>query len=98
MSGADYPYAQPADEANSIDQIPETTLYNGRKASLPLDIIIIGCGLGGLAAAYSLGKAGHRVSGAASHPFGTDLLLVPACRSGSWSKHLRSVKWVQESK
>jgi len=28
---------------------------------LPLNIIIIGCGLGGLAAAFALGKAGHRV-------------------------------------
>ncbi len=37
------------------------SLYDGRKASLPLNVIIIGCGLGGLAAAFALGKAGHRV-------------------------------------
>ncbi|KAF7292753.1 FAD/NAD-P-binding domain-containing protein [Mycena indigotica] len=29
---------------------------------IPLHFIIVGCGLGGLAAAYSLGRAGHRVT------------------------------------
>jgi len=56
-----FPYAQAVEEAG-IGKIPETTLYGGRKASLPLDIIIIGCGLGGLAAAHCLGKAGHRIT------------------------------------
>lgn len=37
-------------------------LYNGRRASLPLDIVVIGCGLGGLAAAYCLAQAGHKVT------------------------------------
>ena len=37
-------------------------MYGGRKAACPLDIVIIGCGLGGLAAAYCLGQAGHRVT------------------------------------
>ena len=31
------------------------------EAQQKLDIIIVGCGLGGLAAAYTLGKAGHKV-------------------------------------
>ncbi|KAL4247676.1 FAD/NAD(P)-binding domain superfamily protein [Abortiporus biennis] len=37
-------------------------LYNGRKASLSLDIIIVGCGLGGLAAAHCLSQAGHKIT------------------------------------
>lgn len=39
-----------------------TTLYGGRKASLPLHIAVVGCGLGGLAAAHALAKAGHRIT------------------------------------
>ncbi|RPD58173.1 FAD/NAD(P)-binding domain-containing protein [Lentinus tigrinus ALCF2SS1-7] len=39
-----------------------TPLYNGRKASHPLHILIIGCGMGGLAAAHCLGQAGHKVT------------------------------------
>ncbi|EJD02574.1 FAD/NAD-binding domain-containing protein [Fomitiporia mediterranea MF3/22] len=37
-------------------------------APLTLDIIIIGCGLGGLAAAHALGQAGHRVTIVESAP------------------------------
>ena len=37
-------------------------LYHGRKASLQLHIIIVGCGLGGLAAAHCLAQAGHRIT------------------------------------
>ena len=33
-----------------------------RKALHQLDIIVVGCGLGGLAAAWCLGEAGHRVT------------------------------------
>lgn len=43
-------------------------LYQGRKASLSLDIVVVGCGLGGLAAAYCLGQAGHRVTVVESAP------------------------------
>ena len=39
-----------------------TTLYDGRKASHSLHVLVIGCGMGGLAAAHCLGKAGHKVT------------------------------------
>ncbi len=39
-----------------------TVLYNGRTASHQLHVLIVGCGMGGLAAAHSLGKAGHKVT------------------------------------
>ncbi|OJA09267.1 hypothetical protein AZE42_02004 [Rhizopogon vesiculosus] len=45
---------------------PPTTdddkLYHGRRASLSLDIVVVGCGIGGLTAAYCLAQAGHRVT------------------------------------
>ncbi|KAG2145711.1 hypothetical protein BD769DRAFT_1660826 [Suillus cothurnatus] len=37
-------------------------LYKGRRASLPLNIVVIGCGLGGLAASYCLAQAGHTIT------------------------------------
>ncbi|KAJ8596570.1 FAD/NAD(P)-binding domain-containing protein [Rhizopogon salebrosus TDB-379] len=37
-------------------------LYHGRRASLSLDIVVVGCGIGGLTAAYCLAQAGHRVT------------------------------------
>ncbi len=36
-------------------------LYDGRRAALSLNIIVVGAGLGGLAATHSLAQAGHRV-------------------------------------
>ncbi|KAG8871749.1 hypothetical protein FRB97_008326 [Tulasnella sp. 331] len=39
-----------------------TVLYNGRQALLSLHIVVVGCGLGGLAAAHTLAKAGHKVT------------------------------------
>jgi len=37
-------------------------IYGSRKAPLVLDIIVVGCGLGGLGAAFCLMQAGHRVT------------------------------------
>ncbi|KAJ3716990.1 FAD/NAD(P)-binding domain-containing protein [Lentinula raphanica] len=45
---------------SEIDQ-PYTQKANARKAQKCLRIIVVGCGLGGLAAAYTLGRAGHSV-------------------------------------
>jgi salicylate hydroxylase len=36
--------------------------YQKRKAALSLKVIIVGGGLGGLAAAYCLGQAGHEIT------------------------------------
>ena len=41
---------------------PPQSIYGSQKASLTLDIIVVGCGLGGLGAAFCLTQAGHRVT------------------------------------
>lgn len=41
---------------------PPAELYRGRRAALSLDIVVVGCGLGGLAAAFCLAMAGHKVT------------------------------------
>lgn len=46
----------------NLDSAQDEHLYQGRRASLPLDIVIIGCGLGGLSSAYCLAQAGHKVT------------------------------------
>ena len=38
------------------------TLYGSRKASLTLDVIVVGCGISGLCTAFCLTQAGHRVT------------------------------------
>lgn len=47
---------------NLSDPPPETTVSCGFKASLRLNILIIGCGIGGLSAAYCLSQAGHHIT------------------------------------
>jgi len=44
------------------------SIYGSRKASLVLDIIVVGCGIGGLGAAFCLSQAGHRVTIVESSP------------------------------
>ncbi|KIK45449.1 hypothetical protein CY34DRAFT_536551 [Suillus luteus UH-Slu-Lm8-n1] len=52
-----------AQTSGSASSTPEPDhLYKGRRATLPLDILVIGCGLGGLAAAYCLAQAGHNIT------------------------------------
>ena len=50
------------DAASAAGASVHTTLYNGRAASHRLHILVVGCGMGGLAAAHCLGKAGHRIT------------------------------------
>ncbi|KAL5485549.1 hypothetical protein ACEPAI_8192 [Sanghuangporus weigelae] len=55
-------FAEADSAARAVDVNKTLRLFDGRKASLSLDVIVIGCGLGGLAAAHTLGHAGHRVT------------------------------------
>jgi len=48
-------------DASDVAMRPQS-IYGSRKASLTLDIIVVGCGLGGLGAAFCLTQAGHRVT------------------------------------
>ncbi|KZT51075.1 FAD/NAD(P)-binding domain-containing protein [Calocera cornea HHB12733] len=52
-------YAKADDGASALRVGQTVTLYGGRTAPCKLRIIIVGCGLGGLAAAFALQKAGH---------------------------------------
>lgn len=54
--------AAPDQQANAQGVVDRLQLYDGRKASLPLHVIIVGCGIGGLAAAHCLTQAGHRIT------------------------------------
>jgi len=48
-------------DASDVAKKPRR-IYGSRKASHILDIIVVGCGLGGLGAAFCLSQAGHRVT------------------------------------
>lgn len=37
-------------------------LFQGRRATFPIHIAIVGCGLGGVCAAYCLAEAGHTIT------------------------------------
>ncbi|KZT29156.1 hypothetical protein NEOLEDRAFT_1154177 [Neolentinus lepideus HHB14362 ss-1] len=50
--------------------ISNTVLHDGRKANVALDIVLVGCGLGGLAAAFCLCQAGHKL--------GADIQTTPS--------------------
>jgi len=52
---------RPAIGLNDVVSRPKS-IYGTRKPSIILDIIVIGCGLGGLGAAFCLTQAGHRVT------------------------------------
>lgn len=43
-----------------IDFVPP--LHSGRVSPCPLNIVVVGCGLGGLAVAHTLASAGHNVT------------------------------------
>ena len=53
--------------AHASNMKPQSVSWS-RKASLTLDIIVVGCGLGGLGAAFCLTRAGHRVTIVESSP------------------------------
>lgn len=55
------------DVAASVATRPQS-IYGTRKAPLVLDIIVVGCGIGGLSAAFCLTQAGHRVTIIESSP------------------------------
>ncbi|KAI0347313.1 FAD/NAD(P)-binding domain-containing protein [Trametopsis cervina] len=56
------PYAAADQHANAEGIAATVNLYGGRRAALKLHILVIGCGLGGLAAAHCLAHAGHKIT------------------------------------
>ena len=52
----------PAKAATEVPLEKVPPLYGGRRAALSLNVIVVGAGIGGLAAAHTLAHAGHRVT------------------------------------
>ena len=85
-------------DASDVAKRP-LSIYGSRKASLSLHIIVVGCGLGGLAAAFCLTQAGHRVTIIESSPVigdvGAGIQLSPNCsrllRRWGLGKHLDEI-------
>lgn len=48
-------------EPSNVAKEPQS-IYGSRRASLVLNIVVVGCGIGGLATAFCLSQAGHRVT------------------------------------
>jgi len=75
------------------------SIYGSRKASLVLNIIVVGCGIGGLSAALCLTQAGHRVTIIEAYPtvgeFGAGIQLTPnstrLLRRWGLGEHLKKV-------
>ena len=55
-----HPQAEPLTAHIPLEKVPP--LYGGHRAALSLNIIVVGAGLGGLAATYTLAHAGHRIT------------------------------------
>ena len=85
-------------DASDVAKRP-VSIYGSRKAPLTLDIIVVGCGLGGLAAAFCLIQAGHRVtiieSSSVIGDIGAGIQVSPNCsrllRRWGLGKHLDEV-------
>ena len=66
------PPVAPAPSATGVDApnatVKPQSIYGSRKALLTLDVVVVGCGLGGLGAAFCLMQGGHRVTIIESSP------------------------------